>query len=69
MRKKDSRKSSAIYGIWVVLKFVPDWRWFLDRSDSPWYPSMRLFRQPAYGDWDGAFTAVEAELKKMVASQ
>jgi len=47
---------------WVALKYVPDWRWFLDRADSPWYPSLRLFRQPATGDWAGIFAAMQAEL-------
>jgi tetratricopeptide (TPR) repeat protein len=38
--------------VWLLLPFVPDWRWMLDRADSPWYPTMRLFRQPKSGDWD-----------------
>ena len=47
---------------WVALKHVPDWRWFLDRDDSPWYPSLRLFRQPVLGDWASVFAAMKAEL-------
>jgi len=38
--------------VWVLLPFSPDWRWLLDRSDSPWYPTMRLFRQPQPCDWE-----------------
>jgi tetratricopeptide (TPR) repeat protein len=37
--------------VWVMLQFVPDWRWLLDREDTPWYPTMRLFRQKRLGDW------------------
>jgi tetratricopeptide (TPR) repeat protein len=47
---------------WIALKYVPDWRWFLERSDTPWYPNTRLFRQAALGDWDSVFRAMEAEL-------
>ena len=43
---------------WVLLSFVPDWRWLLDREDSPWYPTMRLFRQRSRGDWDGVIRRV-----------
>ena len=38
--------------VWVLLPFMPDWRWMLDRTDSAWYPTMRLFRQPKIADWD-----------------
>ncbi|MGB6602667.1 MAG: tetratricopeptide repeat protein [Steroidobacteraceae bacterium] len=47
---------------WVALKYVPDWRWLLERADSPWYPGMRLFRQPRPGDWESVFAAIHAEL-------
>lgn len=49
--------------VWVLLKKVPDWRWLLDREDSPWYPGMRLFRQQEDGDWAGVVTQVVDALK------
>lgn len=48
--------------VWVMLPFAPDWRWLLDRDDSPWYPTVRLFRQPSPGDWPGTVEAVAAAL-------
>ena len=51
--------------VWVVLKTVPDWRWMLGRTDSPWYPTMRLFRQTTRGDWPPVFTAIRAALEAM----
>jgi len=48
--------------VWVALKHVPDWRWLLDPADTPWYPTMRLFRQPAPGDWSGVFAEMAASL-------
>jgi hypothetical protein len=50
--------------IWVALPHVPDWRWLLNRSDSPWYPTMRLFRQPSLGDWDTVFEQLAAALRQ-----
>lgn len=47
---------------WVALKHVPDWRWFLDREDSPWYPNLKLFRQPTMGDWRSVFERMADEL-------
>jgi tetratricopeptide (TPR) repeat protein len=47
---------------WVLLPTVPDWRWLLDRSDTPWYPTMRLFRQKTAGDWDEVLAHVAEEL-------
>jgi tetratricopeptide (TPR) repeat protein len=49
--------------VWVLLPYIPDWRWLLNRSDSPWYPTMRLFRQPRPGDWAGAWSQVELALE------
>lgn len=50
--------------VWIMLAFVADYRWLLDRDDSPWYPSVRLFRQPKIGDWHGVVSRVAAELGK-----
>jgi len=48
--------------VWVALPFDADWRWLLDRDLSPWYPTMRLFRQTRPGDWDGVFRRITASL-------
>ena len=52
--------------VWTLLPFSPEWRWLLDREDSPWYPSMKLFRQSSFGDWDSVMERVAAELQKIM---
>jgi tetratricopeptide (TPR) repeat protein len=49
--------------VWLLNRFDTCWRWFLERHDSPWYPSMRLFRQSTAGDWAGVLSQVYAELR------
>jgi predicted esterase len=51
--------------VWVLLPFAPDWRWLLDRNDSPWYPTMRLFRQQRAGEWDPVVAEVRSELEAL----
>lgn len=51
--------------VWVLLPFVPDWRWMLDRTDSPWYPTMRLFRQTHPGDWSAPLGEVAEALREL----
>jgi len=55
--------------VWVALPFSPDWRWLLERDDSPWYPSMRLFRQPQPGQWPAVFERIAEETRKLVTSR
>lgn len=50
--------------VWVMLPFARDWRWLREREDSPWYPSMRLFRQEKAGEWRGVVEALDRELGK-----
>jgi hypothetical protein len=52
--------------VWVLLPYVPDWRWMLERSDSPWYPTMRLFRQRSPGEWSDVFKLVREELELLL---
>lgn len=52
--------------VWLLLAFIPDWRWMLDREDSPWYPTIKLFRQPKIGDWESVFIQVLTELQNLV---
>jgi tetratricopeptide (TPR) repeat protein len=54
--------------VWMLLSHVADFRWLLDRTDSPWYPSMRLYRQPARGDWPGVVATVAADLASLAES-
>jgi hypothetical protein len=53
--------------VWVMLQFVSDWRWLLERDDSPWYPTMRLFRQTALGDWPGVIGRIRLALEAFKA--
>lgn len=53
--------------VWVALRRVPDWRWQLERDDSPWYPTMHLFRQRTEGDWSHPFSEIAEALMKLTA--
>jgi len=55
--------------LWVLLSYLPDWRWLLDREDSPWYPTARLFRQPRTGDWPAVIERVRAALVELAAQK
>jgi hypothetical protein len=54
--------------VWVALTVTPDWRWLLQRSDTPWYPTMRLFRQQRLGEWDTVFASIAKELQALAQS-
>jgi hypothetical protein len=51
--------------VWVLLPAIPDWRWMLDREDSPWYPTMRLFRRHASRDWNSVVDSIRLEIERM----
>lgn len=55
--------------VWVALKHMADWRWLLHREDTPWYPTMRLFRQDTPNDWNSVFGRIEAALAPLVAER
>jgi hypothetical protein len=52
---------------WIALKQVPDWRWLMERTDCPWYPTMRLFRQSRRGEWESVFAQMALELGRRVS--
>lgn len=52
--------------VWVAMSALSDWRWMTQRDDSPWYPTMRLFRQKRIGDWDEVFGRLESEVNKLL---
>jgi hypothetical protein len=53
--------------VWILLPKASDWRWLLDRTDSPWYPTARLFRQATPGDWDSVIAEVTSALRQDLA--
>src|SRR5262249_43174042 len=50
---------------WILLNVAPDWRWFLARTDCPWYPTVRLFRQARFGDWEEVMERVAIALREV----
>ena len=57
------------FPVWTLLAFAPDWRWMLKRPETPWYPTMKLYRQPAPHDWEGVVSRLEAELRTLVRNR
>jgi ADP-heptose:LPS heptosyltransferase len=55
--------------VWILLPFAPDWRWMLDRADSPWYPTARIFRQSQRGQWNPVVEEVTSLLRKICESR
>ena len=55
--------------VWLLLPYLPDWRWGLEGPQTPWYPTMRLFRQPAPNDWKPVFAAIERALAQVLADR
>ena len=55
--------------VWMLNRFDTCWRWLLERSDSPWYPTMRLFRQPRMGDWTPVIAEVREQLQLLIQSR
>ena len=54
--------------LWLLLPSFPDWRWLVERDDSPWYPSARLFRQPALGDWASVIEHVKRQMQALLGN-
>jgi len=52
--------------VWLLVQDSPDWRWLRHRPDSPWYPTLRLFRQPHSGDWRSVLDEVVVELRRAI---
>jgi len=52
--------------VWVALKYIPEWRWMLNHSDSPWYPTMKLYRQNTFNNWNSVFSLITKDLKTIV---
>jgi hypothetical protein len=55
--------------VWMLDRSDPCWRWLTDRRDSPWYPTLRIYRQPRAGDWDAVMSACAADLRSLAGSR
>lgn len=55
--------------VWLLNRFDTCWRWFLERTDSPWYPTVRIFRQPSLGDWETVIKNVSTELSQLIKAR
>ena len=55
--------------VWLLIPWMPDWRWLLEREDSPWYPSVRILRQPRYRDWGSVLATLAKDLKDLASPQ
>ena len=55
--------------VWILIPHGPDWRWMLDRTDSPWYPTARLYRQPSPGDWASVLERVKSDLRALIEAR
>jgi len=55
--------------VWMLNRFATCWRWLMDREDSPWYPTMRLFRQPRFMDWEPVIASVREQLALLAATR
>jgi hypothetical protein len=53
--------------VWLLNRLDTDWRWLQDRDDSPWYPTLRLFRQARFNDWSAPVLAIRAALERLAA--
>jgi ADP-heptose:LPS heptosyltransferase len=53
---------------WALIPYEPDWRWMLNRQDSPWYPTIRLFRQKQHGNWEELFHRVADRVENLITS-
>lgn len=55
--------------IWILNRYDSCWRWFADRSDSPWYPTAKIYNQPEAGNWSSVINSVSADLQQLIASR
>ena len=55
--------------VWLLLSTAGDWRWMKDRNDSPWYPTMQIFRQTNFNDWNEILTRIRPQIEKLIVDK